>query len=508
MQITNILLQPVKNTNLRAVLASLIFYFTACTGSFRPDRDTLVVALGSAPLTLDPRYATDAAGVRIGGLIFSGFVRVGNGFKILPDAAESWTVDGRLYRFHLRPDLRFHNGREVLPEDVLYSWDFYRGPRSPYASGLKIVKDVTVVARGGRMEVTVELSHESDSFLLGELPAVKILPKAECEAAGDDFNRRLTGSGPYRFQHQKLNEIRLSSVRGKTENLVFKIVRDDFTRYQKMLKGEIDIAMNELPPEKVAEFQARPEQFTVRTYPGLNMTYILINLRDPMLRKIEVRRALAQAIDRGEIIRYKLHGLAAEAATILTPNNPYFNSAVKNPAYDPEAARRAIAALKLGSPSLTLKTANTPGAIDAGRVLANQMQRTGITVRHESYEWATYYDDVKKGNFQLATMKWVGTVDPEIYHAAFHSKETPPGRNRGGYDNPLVDRLLDQGQSEGRFGPRKRIYDQAQRLVHDELAIIPLWYDVQVAVARNEVAGFEPVMSSDYWPLSEVFKRR
>ncbi len=494
-----------KKTNL---LLLSFFVFIGCTKSYQPDHNTLVVALGAQPLTLDPRYATDAAGIRIGSLIFNSFVRVGQDFKVIPEAAERWTIEGRIYKFYLRKDLQFHNGRRLEKDDLIFTWEFYRSPSSPFSSGLKVIKSVDISEKDGQLVMSVELTHLADSFLLSELPSVKILPKKEIEAAGPDFNQLLIGTGPFKFVRQKLNEIRLKSVHAKIENLVFKIIRDDFTRYQKMLKGEVDIAQNELPPEKVGEFQKRTEAFQVKMYPGLNMTYVLINLRDPLLKQLAVRKALAQSIDREQIIEYKLHGLAQVATSILTPNNPYFNPTVHNPDYNVEAAVQAITASAAKGKSFVLKTANSPGAIDGGRVLANQLQQSGINIRHESYEWATYYDDVKKGNFQLATMKWVGTVDPDIYRAAFHSKETPPGRNRGAYNNPMVDKLLDQGAGEEVTVKRKKIFDEVQRLVHQDIAIIPLWYDVQVAVARAVVRDYTPVMTSDYWPFTEVTKSR
>lgn len=481
--------------------------FIGCTKSYLPPPDTIVVTLSAPPLTLDPRLATDATGARIAGLIFSSFARVGDDFSLIPEAAESWEKKGSTYHFYLRPDLRFHNGRAVEPEDVDFSWETFRGPGSPFASSLKSVKAISTRRdTEGRLIMTVDLHGPSASFLLNELPTIKILPKKETLAAGLDFSTTLMGSGPYRFVHQKLNEIRLKGERTATPHLVFKIIRDDFTRYQKMLKGEVDISQNDLPQEKIEEFQKRPDDFQVLTYPGLNMTYLLINLRDPVLKNKEARLALAQAMNRDEIIKYKMRGLAAPAATILTPNNPYFNSAVQNPPFAPDQARKLFA--KWAGTRLTLKTSNTPGAIDGGRVLASQIGRIGAEVRHESYEWATYYDDIKKGHFQLATMKWVGIVDPEIYRSAFHSSETPPGRNRGFYLNPDVDKLLDQGMAEADFNKRKAIFDRVQAIVHGDLAIIPLWYDRQVAVAAARIKNYQPVMSSDYWPLTRVTKIR
>lgn len=480
----------------------------ACTESYQPPADTLVVALESQPLTLDPRFATDATGIRVGGLIFSSFVRVGDELKIIPDAAERWTVQERTYTFYLRRDLKFHNGRAVKPEDVIFTWEFYRGPKSPFATSLKKIKTVAVQTENGQIRVDILLDRLTDGFLLSELPSIKILPKAEVEIHGDDFAQILIGTGPFRFSGQNLNEIRLQSAGAKIQNLVFKVIRDDFTRYQKMLKGEVDVAQHVLPTERVAEFQKRTDDFNVMIYSGLNMAYVLLNHRDDSLKDPSIRRALAQAIDRESLIKYKLSSLALAATSILSPDHFYFNSDVRNPAFDLAGAKSLIKNHPLRDKPLIVKTANTPAAIDSGRILANQFREAGLNVKHESYEWATYYDDIKKGNFQIAVMKWVGIVDPDIYRDAFHSKETPPGRNRGAYRNPQVDRLLDQGMDEEDRDKRRAIFLQVQKLVHDDLAIIPLWYDRQVAVARREVLNYKPIITSDYWPLTQVSKSR
>lgn len=490
------------------VMACVMAGVWGCTNSYRPGADTLVVALESQPLTLDPRYATDATGIRVGSLLFSGLVRVGDNLEILPDAAESWEVRGRTFTFYLRRDLKFHNGRPVKAEDLLYTWEFYRGPRSPFASSLKKVKTVAVQEEGGRLRIDILLERLADNFLLSELPSVKILPKAEVQKEGDDFSQTLIGTGPFRFVGQNLSEIRLKSVSAKIENLVFKVIRDDFTRYQKMLKGEVDLAQNVLPTERVAEFKKRSDDFNVITYPGLNTVYVLLNHRDEALKDKAFRLALAHAIDRQAIIEHKLNGLAAPATSILSPTNFYFNREIANPTFDMVKAKALVQNHPLRDRTLVIKTANNPAAIDNGRVLAHQFKEAGLNAKHESYEWATYYDDIKKGNFQIAIMKWVGIVDPDIYRDAFHSKETPPGRNRGAYKNPEVDRLLDLGMGEENRDRRQEAFLQVQKIVHGDLAIIPLWYDQQVAIARKNILDYQPTITSDYWPLTQVSKDR
>jgi len=484
---------------LNFILASVLI--SGCTGSKKTPTDTLVVALGSAPSTLDPRFATDANGMRIGGLIFNSLVRAGSDFQPVNEAAESWTYKNRTFTFRLREDLRFHNGRAVAPEDVLFSFEQFRAPTSPFSSILGLIENVEVTQQGGRLQVKIAVKNYSDKFLISDLPAVRILPKEETLKAGPNFTKQLIGTGGYKFIKQDMTNIQLEAVTAKTKNLHFKVIRDDFTRYQKMLKGEVDIVQADIPADKVEDFERRQQDFQVLRYPGLTMTYILLNFKDPLLQSKAVRLALAQTLNRQEIITHKLRGLGVEATSLLTPNNPYFNSELKNPPFDPAAAKATLEKSNAAGKTLILKTSNSPQAVDNGKVLSHQMSASGLNVQLQSYEWATFYDDIKKGNFQMATMKWVGTIDPDLYRIAFHSKEVPPGRNRGAYSNTKLDELLEKSASTEDPATRKKIIHQVQKMVHDDVVIIPLWYDQQVAVAKKNILDYHPVQSGDFWPF-------
>ena len=485
----------------------LLTILVSCTGGRKTPSDTLVVGLGSAPSTLDPRYATDANGMRIGGLIFNSLVSPGEDFQPVADAAEKWTYKDRQFVFELRRNLKFHNGREVTAEDILFSFAQFRESASPFASILALITDVQAEKReDGRILVTLKVKNYSDKFLISDLPAVRLLPKEETIRAGPDFAKLLIGTGSYKFIAAEGTTVRLEGLTSKTRYLTFKVIRDDFTRFQKMLKGEVDLVQSDIPSDKVADFEKRPEEFQVLRYPGLTMTYILLNFKDPLLKTKAVRQALAQSLQRQEIIKYKLSGLGIEATSLLTPNNPYFNAELINPAYDLMAAKTVIEQLGLTEKKITLKTSNQPQAVDNGKVLAHQMSASGLRVDVQSYEWATFYDDVKKGKFQMATMRWVGTIDPDLYRIAFHSKETPPGRNRGSYANSKLDGLLEKSAGSENPQERKKIIHEVQKIVHEDLVIIPLWYDQQVAVAHKNIRDYTPVQTGEFHPFLEVRK--
>lgn len=479
---------------------------SGCSAKHAVPLDTLVVAVEAQPATLDPRFATDANGVRISALIFDGLVRLGADLKPVPEAAERWEVHGHTYTFYLRRDLHFHNGRPLRAEDIDYSFALMLAPSSPFASALDMIKKVTTREMNGQLIVDLEVPQASPQFLVSGLASVKLLPKAEITASGADFANTLIGTGPFRFVRQDLNEIELRAVQAKSEHVLFKVIRDDFTRYQKTMKGEIDIVQMAISADRVADFQKRPREFHVFLYPGLSMSYLLINFKTPLLADRNVRLALAESIERQDFLRYKMHGLGAEATSLLTPENPYFSRSLKNPAFNLADAQTRLMGRVASDTELVLKTSNSPQAVDNGKVLAYQMSRSGVKVAVQSYEWGTFYSDIKHGNFQLAAMRWLGIVDPGIYRLAFHSSEKPPGRNRGSYSNLRLDRLLDAGINLDDEQKRRKIFNEVQEIVNDDIVIIPLWYDQQIAIAKNNVRGYAPNQTGDFRPLTETYK--
>lgn len=238
------------------------------------------------------------------------------------------------------------------------------------------------------------------------------------------------------------------------------------------------------------------------------MTYMLVNLKDTTFQKKEARQALSSALNREEIIRYKLEGLAQSATSILSPINPYHDVSLSRATFDLEKAKQLIEANGLKGREVVLKTSNSTQAVENGKVLANQLEAAGLVVKLQSFEWATFYKDMDQGNFQLATMKWVGTTDPDIYKTAFHSNEVPPkGRNRGSYSNPVVDKLVDAGRKIEDVRKRVDHYKKVQRIIYDDLPLVPLWYDFEVAVASPRVHGYVPSKNGDYTSLTKVEKK-
>ncbi len=132
-------------------------------------------------------------------------------------------------------------------------------------------------------------------------------------------------------------------------------------------------------------------------------------------------------------------------------------------------------------------------------MLQEQLRQVSIAVDIRSFEWGTFFGDIRAGNFQLYALTWVGVTEPDIFHYVFHSQSVPPaGANRGRYLNAELDGLLDAGRRAPSPEARRTLYSQAQVLIATELPYVPLWHRTNVAVLRSTFRGYQLTPSGDF----------
>jgi peptide/nickel transport system substrate-binding protein len=238
------------------------------------------------------------------------------------------------------------------------------------------------------------------------------------------------------------------------------------------------------------------------------------NLKDPILRSRKVRQAIAHAIDRQAVIQHLLGGLAVPATGVLSSMNWAYEPAVESYVYDPQKAKRLLDEAGYKDPdgpgpekrfTLTYKTSQNELRRRIGEAIQGFLGEVGIEARMRSYEWGTFFSDIRKGNFQLYTLTWVGITDPDIYYYLFHSKSLPPdGANRGAYLNPEMDLLIERGRVLQDRQARKEVYGHIQKIVARDLPYVSLWNEVNVVVMDQRVRGFVLRPDGDILSLKDV----
>jgi peptide/nickel transport system substrate-binding protein len=290
---------------------------------------------------------------------------------------------------------------------------------------------------------------------------------------------------------------------------VFKIVPDGTVRTLELAEGICDVAPNNIDPEVLSYLISNPN-LRLNEAPGTSYVYLLFNFRNPHLRDLRVRRAIAYAIDRAAIVGSYLRGTARIASSMLAPENWAYDANVRPYGYDPEMARRLLDdagyhADRNGVRALKFIYKTTPENGRLAEVLQAMLRRVGIRVEIRSNEWATFYSDLANGNFDLASMRWIGIDDPNHYYLTFDSLMLPPrGLNRGAYRNPEMDALVEAGMSTVDGARRRAIYGQVQHLAADDLPYVSLWWLQNVTVLNREVAGFEPYPNGSLRSLGSV----
>jgi peptide/nickel transport system substrate-binding protein len=501
---------------LSPVLAAAVLSFCLVSCSRQSDPNTLVMVIESSPTNLDPRVGQDAQSERIDDLIFDDLLSRGTNLNVAPGLAERWEVpDPFTYIFHLHHGVNFHNGSPLTSRDVKWTFDsLLTGKiRSPKAAAYRFVDRLETP------DAFTVIFHmkEPDAALLWNLSdgAVGIVPYG----SGSEISAHPIGSGPFQFVSAETDkEVVIErndtywGAKPKLTRVRFAIVPDATTQALELRKGSGDVIINgSFPPDTVLTLSREPF-LAVESAPGTRLAYLGFNLRDPILKDVRVRQAVAYALDRRPIIDYLWRGEAQPARSILPTQSWAYNGDVPQYDHDPQKARQLLDAA--GYPAvngvrfhITMKTSTDENTRLMVAVMQQQLREVGIALDIRSFEFGTFFSDVTHGAFQLYGLRWIGgNEDPDIFYV-FHSSRFPPnGANRGFYSNPKVDGLIDQARREVDPGLRKPIYDELQLVLAEQLPYINLWYLDNVLVHNRRVRNLElnPAGNYDFLRTAEL----
>jgi peptide/nickel transport system substrate-binding protein len=465
---------------LAITIISMMLVVCACS---LPDGDNaqtvkpIRFALAQMPLNLDPRYASDAASERVNRLLYQALVDFDTHAKPVASLASWHMLTPLQYHFTLKQPLAtFYHGRVLSAEDVKATYDsLFTLKDSPLAAEFANIASIKVIKQHV-VEFNLKQAdpHFASKLILGILPKDLILKQ-------HDFSHQPIGSGAFTFVRWD-KQLVLSRNRD-AQLVIFSEVKDPTVRVLKLMRGEVDLLQGDLPPELVKHLQ-RQAEISVQTVQGANFSYLGLNMQDPLLKQLKVRQALAYSIDYAGIIEKVMVNNTRPAISILPPEH-YTNSGTVLAAYEykPELAKSLLIEAGVKLPlKLVYKTSTDPQRVRFATIMQSQMAKAGIDLEIRSLDWGTFFEEVKKGNFQLYGLTWVGIKTPEIYAKAFGSQFTPPkGFNRGRYADAQLDALL---ASED--------WSLVTQHIHQQLPYIPLWYEGQFAAFNQAITHYSP----------------
>lgn len=481
----------------------------------KTQENQITIGLEGSPTTLDPRYTTDAYGSRILPLIYNGLVTTDRHGSILADLAGSWKIiDKQTYLFRLRPTICFSDGSACTSKDVKATIDFMRKPDNgcPAYGSLNIIKSIRTP---DSRTVVFQLKKPFASFLYALTSY--IVPASYCQQK-QKKHIGIPGTGAFRLvEFSRGHQIILDrnqhyDLAGPhLDRICFKIIPNDTTRILALKKGTVDLVQNAIPPYALKFFQ-RDQNLRVLSRQGSGYKYIGYNLKDPIVGNIMVRRAISLAIDRRQIIRYLLKGQARPASGLLPPEHWAHAPFLKAVPFDPDQAARLLdqAGFPPKAPdgirfSLSYKTSTNQESYEIAQIIKKQLAAIGIRIDILRFEWGTFFADIKKGNFQLYSLKWVGIQDPDIFYYIFHSSSIPPhGANRGRFSNREMDNLLEKSRTVIDRKKRRQIFYRIQQIIAEQEVYTSLWYRNDVVIMKRKLEGFEIYPGGAYTSLRKV----
>jgi len=492
----------------------------------------------SEPESLDPALIQGVPEHRIYMALFEGLVAYDPiTSKAVPGVAESWTIsdDGTQYTFKIRKNAMWSDGTPITAHDVVYSWlrELNPATASPYAwFPCMFIKGASEYNGGGtpdQVQIKAVDDYTFQMNLLGPLPyaldalahySFAIVPQHAIEKYGNAWTdpKHFVGNGPYVLS-EHIAQSSLTCVKNdkywdkdnvKLDKVVFYASDNDTTNFNMYLNGEIDWATN-VPLDQIKTASMRSD---FQTAPQLSTYYYVFQCEKSPTNNVNVRKALALAVDRQALVDGVTKAGQVPAWGIVTPMSGY--EALEFPNADDHKADIAQAQKLLadagypngtGFPTVTILYNTSEAHKKVAEFIQQEWKNNlGINVVLENQEWQTYLANRNNGNFQIARAGWVGDYqDPNTFLDMFI---TGGGMNGGKYANDTYDVLINEAArmpaGEERFGVLKTAEDI---MINQDQALMPLYYYVTTNMIDTNKWGGWHTNTMDIHPVKNVYHK-
>ncbi|MDO5632276.1 MAG: ABC transporter substrate-binding protein [Paracoccus sp. (in: a-proteobacteria)] len=479
------------------LLKSSALVLVLSVGGALAAQDTITLGMVLEPPNLDPTSGAAAAVDEVVyANLFEGLTRVGPDGAILPALATRWDVqeDGRVYVFHLAEGVKFHDGADFDASDVVFTLDRARAADSTNAQKV-LFEGIESVEAVDPLTVRVTLSQPDGNFpfKMSWGDAVMVDP-----ASVDQIATNPVGTGPFRLAEWRQGDrVVLTAFDGywgekpALREATFRFISDPTAAYAALMAGDVDAFPNYPAPETLPQIEADPRfQVIVGTTEG--ETILAMNNARAPLGNVQVRKAIAHAINRQELIDGAMFGRGTPIGSHFAPHHPDYVDLTDRSAYDPDQSRALLA--EAGVENLRLRLALPPPtyARRGGEILAAQLRAVGIETEITNMEWAQWLETVfKGGDFDLTIVAHTEPMDIDVY-----AREDYYFR----YARPEFVALMHQLSQTVDADQRSALLRQAQEMIADDYVNAFLFQLGKTAVADARIEGLwanSPNQSND-----------
>lgn len=516
----------------RRPIAAMALVLAACGGRTTPHRDMLVNSIDTYdPRSLDPALSTDVPTGRAVAYLFDGLTRFTAAARLVPDLATRWEVspDGRVYTFHLRTDVRFHDGTRFHASDVRHSFERVLDPRTRGGRGWPLypIAGAQAFAAGTARRIA-GLAVVDDStvrFTLGEpfaiFPKMLAMPVAAIVPARTppDFGEHPVGTGPWRFvawhHDDYMKFARNGSYFGRVpeaDSLTARIIPEMSTAEAEFESGNVDVL--QVPPREGPSWRANDEMRPLlQSAPSLRFIYAAFNVTRGPLRDPRVRQAINLAVDRHMLLARIWGGQGVLAAGVIPPSLDGYDPARAPYPYDTARARALLRAA--GYPNgvrLELWTSQTEGFPRLAQTIQAYLAKVGIRVTIVQRDASSMREAARNGKTDIALKDWFADYpDAENFlYPLLHGANTGVGGNVSFYRNPAYDSLVSAARRETDDARRIAMYRQADAMEFADAPMLYLFFYTELFAVQPWIRGFQvPVIyNGQRWNSIRIVRPR
>jgi peptide/nickel transport system substrate-binding protein len=469
----------------------------------------LVITSFSDATRLTPNTVSDSVSNRIIGFLFDGLVSTDLKNNIIPSVATKWTSskDLKTWTFYMRKDVKWHDGKQMTADDVIFSFKMYQDKDSinPYKGDISMISSVT---KKDNYTVIFHLNQPSPLFLytVGQ----PIIPKHKFPNGVKDFNngsfaRNPVGSGPFKFKAWKTAQY-ITVVANKNywdgrpymNEITMKILPDSNVEVVNLMKNQVDFV--ESIAAKMVSQVTRVKTVSVKKYDQARYDYIGLNQDNPMFKDKRVRQALNYGLNRAAIIKSIQLGNATIGTGPFHPSEPNYNKSVKAYAYDVSKAKSLLddAGWKMGSDGYRHKDGKTLAfeiaynngnktREDIAKVAQSDFKKIGVKATPRSWDFSIELDKIDSGDIDCYIMAWTLGTNPDKY--GLWSSDSIPSNNNQRVRNATIDKLMKQFRNEPNAAKRAAIYQQVHKILNQDADSLWLYYPKGFAGMDKDLGG-------------------